>query len=247
MNVAAVIAFVRSPIGRYLLIAIAAMSLFVGLRAHFIHQGQLEGRQSAADQFTQQREKERTDDRQALTVTIAQANAQTAMAQKAIEAAMAREQAAAQTIQLLIEQRSQASKQVAGLQDSQLHDYITAALSIRKSDDHTLGYSFGEEREIAQRIIDDPLCRKQGDELAKQVNDVKDQVSEMQKSQAIDKQKYESLAHYTGDLERQYADLYNSFPRKGNRLLRIVSFGLKGKPKTIKAPDPKELLRGAKQ
>src|SRR5579864_7992221 len=108
MTLAAIFTFFRSPLGRYLAITVAATGLFLGLRAHFIHQGQLEGRQSAADQFTAQLATEKAADRQLLKEHLEADNAKDAAQTAAFNKAVENEKAAALTIQGLIAERAKA-------------------------------------------------------------------------------------------------------------------------------------------
>ncbi len=242
--IASLIGFVTSKTGMYVVGGIATVGLLLGVRSHFIHQGQLEGQQTATDTMTAQRDKERQQDRDQLAEIVKQANSTIAAAQAQLAEASQREQAASQAIRALAVQRTQAQATVNGLKDSDLHDFIVGpkGLALRPSTDRTPGYNPAEERALASCVSDYPLCKDTTDKQANQIASINDKVDALQKQQNAMQAKYDALATYTNTVERDYTDLYNSFPRKGNTFLRILTFGLAGKPKKLTAPDPKVLF-----
>ena len=54
-------------------------------------------------------------------------------------------------------------------------------------------------------------------------------------------EKFAVLGAYTTRVEQSYVLIYNAFPKKGNRLLALVTLGRKGRPKKLPFPDPQEL------
>lgn len=241
---ASILAFFTSRVGLYTIGGIAIVGGLLVARSHFIHQGQLEGQQTATDAMTAQREKERQQDREQLDATLKRADLTIAAAQAQLQAATEREQAASQAIKALAVQRTQAQATVNGLKDTDLHDFIVGpkGLGIRQEMDKTPGYNPAEERALATCVSDYPLCKDTTDKQASQIASINDKVDAMQKQLTALQGKYDALAAYTTTVERDYTDLYNAFPRKGNAFVRIVTFGLAGKPKKIPTPDPKVLL-----
>jgi NAD(P)H-dependent FMN reductase len=238
----AVMGFLKSPVGKYLLIGVLVVGVLLGLRSHFINQGHLEGKQEATEQFTSQHEKERAEDRAQLNQTLKQATDVINTAKEEVKSASLREQAKDVLINNLISQRNVAVAKVQGLQDSQLRQDIITKLALRASTDQTPGYTTVEEREIDVRVTGYPFYKDQSDQYDAKTKDIKDQVNGLQKQVDQLELKFSALANYTITVERDYTDLYNSFPRKGNAFLQIITFGAKGKPKKIPTPDPTTLF-----
>jgi len=240
----AIVGFVTSKAGKYVLGAGGLVLGFVLLRAHFIHQGQLEGQQQATDSLSAVHEKERQEDRAQLAEVVKTANSNIAAAQAQLEAASQRELAASNTIKALAAQRIQTAGTVAAVKDSDLHDFIVGpqGLNIRPNADKSPGYSALEERAIATCVSDYPICKASLSAQTEQIGSVTDKVSALTSQVNQFQAKYAALAGYTTTVERDYTDLYNAFPRKGNRWLQFVTFGLAGKPKKIPTPDPKVLF-----
>lgn len=239
-----IIAFVTSKTGMYAMGGIAVVGLLFGVRSHFIHQGQLEGKQEATDTMTAQRDKEKQQDHEQLVAALKMADSVITEARATFAAATQKEESAKQALRAISAQRTQAQATVNGLKDSDLHDFIVGpkGLALRPATDRTLGYNPAEERALASCVSDYPLCKDTTDKQANQIASINDKVDALQKQQNAMQAKYDALATYTNTVERDYTDLYNAFPRKGNTFLRIVTFGLAGKPKKIAAPDPKVLF-----
>jgi hypothetical protein len=240
----AIVGFVTSKAGKYILGAGGLILGFVLLRAHFIHQGQLEGQQQATDSLTAVHQKELQKDREDYIAIKDRADKQFDAAQKLIDSANQRELLAQKTIDALTRKRVDAANNVAAVKDSDLHDFIVGpkGLSIRPNTDKSPGYSASEERAIATCVSDYPICKSTLSAQTEQIGSVADKVSGLAEQVNQLQVKYDGLAGYTVKVERGYTELYNAFPRKGNKIVQILTFGLAGKPKKIPTPDPKVLF-----
>lgn len=233
--------FIKSPVGRYTLGALALLALLAGLRIHFIHQGQLEGKQAATDQLTAQRAKEKEADRADTKAHLDQDDKIFQMYADKLDAAGRREEAAAQVIANLAAQRGQASQHVDGVPDAELRDFIIATLALRAKTDTTPGYTAQEQRAIAHDVVDDPLCRKEVDGFPAQVQACTEAKAQLTGQRDVKVQELATLAGYTDRLEGYYTDAFNAIPRNGNKWIRLLTFGLKGKPIKLALPSPIEL------
>lgn len=235
--------FLKSPLGRYLMIGLAAIVLVLSLRAHWMHQGHEEGKQEAITQTADENEKTRAAARQQATDAIKQADQALLAAQTRMNALSAQVTAQAQTIQVLAAQRQATAARVSTLADPEVHNFVIQTLALRKPGDLTgLGYTVAEEREIAFRVADDAQCKDQANKQADQIKTIQTQVENLQGQMHDMNVKYDALSSYTVTVEGDYTFLYNHWPRHSSVFLRVITFGLKGKPKKIPAPDPATLL-----
>jgi hypothetical protein len=241
MTFAAIWTFVKSPVGRYAVAAIALAGILWAAAAHFRHQGQLEGKQEATDTLTQQMQKQHEADRQDTNNLLQQFDQRFQGYEAKLDAAAQREEQQAKIIADLVAQRKQASDKVDGLKDNELHDFITATIALREKTDKAAGYTPGEERVIAHAVVDDPLCRKESQTFPAQLQACKDGQTQLTGERDVNLGKFNALADYTGRLEGYYVEAYNAIPRKGNFWLRVISLGVAGKPKKIAVPDLKAL------
>jgi hypothetical protein len=246
MTFAAVWMFIKSPIGRYTLAALALAGILWAGAVHFRHQGQLEGKQEATDKLTQVMQHEHETDRQDTNNLLSKYDQRFQSFEQKLNAAADREAQQGRIIADLVKQRAAASASVDKLKDAELHDFITATIALRDKLDKTPGYTAGEERVIAHAVVDDPLCRKQSEEFPAQLQACKDGQDQLKGERDTVQSKYSTLAGYTGRLEGYYVEAYNAIPRKGNFWMRVVSMGFAGKPKKITVPDLKA-LRGEAQ
>lgn len=236
-----ILAFVTGPVGRYVVGGVLVIGLLAGIRSHFIHQGQLEGKDSAQTDIAATLEKQRAQDRTDLNAKIANADKQVEQAQRDRDASAVREQNAVAAVNKLVNQHNQEVAKIKGLSDSQLHDYITQTLKLRDPADRTPGYTPPEEREIANRVSDAPALKEQLSQQDGRITEIQNQMSAMQRQIDATNTKFTALATYTTEVERDYTMLYNE-RQKGSKLLRIVTFGLAGKPNKIAEPEPATLI-----
>ena len=95
------------------------------------------------------------------------------------------------------------------------------------------GYSDDEERAIAGCLAERPLCEQKSAALTDANAALKEQAEDAGKARDLQQQEYQSLAQYTGDLERDYAQLYNAIPRGRNWAVSVLTLGMKGKAKKL--------------
>lgn len=219
---------------------VLAVTLVLGYGLYQRRKGRTEGKQQADVTWSDTLEKMRVQDRLELDRRLADADARISEAETRFQASLAREASLIAQVRALASQRQEAIAQVGRLPDSALHGYVVSALGLRPAGDSTPGYTVSEERALAKCVADYPLCQQQNDMLAKQVNEVRGQVAELQvKTEAL-VSKNDALAAYTSKLEAYYVAVYNSLPRK-KRGAKCLWLWQCGKPKPLQVPAPLDL------
>lgn len=238
-------AFVKSPLGRYIALAGVAVALFVGFAVHFRAQGKLEGQQQATDDFLKQQTKDKDVAHADAVAHINADNLKDQQSAVALNTALIAIQGATTTINGLIAQRKAATSAVAATSDGDLHAFTIRSLNLRAKTDLTPGYISVEERAIANAVVDDPVCRQQADVDDPQKMNQMQNANNIQLTQlATAKDRYDFLAGYTTRLEGFYVTAYNAAEKNtGNKFLRVITFGIKGKPNKVSLPDPLQLAQ----
>src|ERR1700694_3487960 len=223
-------------------IVVAALAACLSYTMHHAREaGKEEGRQSAAQDVKADAEKLRQQAKEEFAARMEQLSAQIDQYKRDQEADRAREMQTLQTLAEISQQKTAAAGSLAKTPDAELHGKIAAALG-RPPGDLAPGYTPGEEREIAQcLLVDRPSCKAESAARSDQAQELGGQVVAMGKELDALDEKFAALGAYTTRVEQSYVEIYNAFPKKGNRLLAFVTLGRKGKPKKLPFPDPQEL------
>lgn len=234
----------KNPLVRYLALAAIVAALLLGLRAHFINQGKLEGKQEASDQFSQQLKAQHDADLKQLQDHLKDDNTKDLAINAALEKNAQALTQANQALADLAAKRNQIGNSVAALQDSELHPHILASLGLRKPGDDTPGYTPAEERKIALDVDEFPVLAAQNDQLSGKVETLNQRVDQLNQKVGVAEDKVGALTSYVGKLEGNYATLWNAFPRKGPRTWYTFFLG-RGKPPQMPVPSL-DAIKGAK-
>ncbi len=221
---------------------------FVDGAEHYVRIGEHRGVGSAQGEAAQQNEQTRSTDRRDLVAELSTLREQIAMldTRGAMLASAVAKTAA--TSERVAGERTEASTAVGGIPAGSLHaDNVRALQAVGVAGNGVGAYGEAEERAIAACLADRPLCQKQNVVLTEESSELQQELGNAQKARALQQQQYESLAGYTGELERTYTQLYNAVPRRRNWWLSVVTLGVAGKPKRLAVPQLEELRRGIGQ
>jgi hypothetical protein len=226
-------------------LVLCVVLVLLGLREHLVRVGERKGMQAEQSRSVVEGEQARSQERQNAVSRIGLLQEQIGKLERqseALAAVVARNNANAQ---LGSAQRIEAAASVAAIPSASLHLANVKALAAAGVSDSGGGvYSPDEERAIAACLADRPLCQKQNVALSAANEGLQQQVLGEQKALGFEQQRYDVLAGYTGDLEREYVRMYNAIPKNRNWVLSVVTLGLKGRPKRLAVPSLEELRRG---
>lgn len=245
MTLTAVWMFLRSPIGKRLLLGAAAAMAVYFVCLHFIEVGRLKGEAAATQRSVETMNQSKASDASATKDRL------DAHDRRIEELAASAASSGAQANQLgalvieLAKQRGVAVAKADQVPDAGLHAYNVDQLHIRGPDDRTACYLPAEERAIgkclaAQPYVDEEIAKAsdRADKLEAEVRDVKGQVAEHEA-------KFVDLAGYTTRVEGYYVSLYN-LTAKPKRGLKCVYLWSCARPK-LPTPDPKQFLQTSAQ
>jgi hypothetical protein len=219
--------------------------VLLGLREHLVRIGERKGMQAEQSRSALEGEQVRSQERQNAVSRIGSLQEQIAVLARQSEALAAVVARNSSTAKLESAQRVEAAASVAALPSASLHLANVKALATAGVSDSGGGvYSPDEERAIAACLVDRPLCQKQNVALSAANEGLQQQVLGEQKARGSEQQRYDVLAGYTGDLEREYVRMYNAVPKNRNWVLSVLTLGLKGRPKRLAVPSLEELRRG---
>jgi ABC-type Fe3+-citrate transport system substrate-binding protein len=223
----------------YALGAVVLAGALLGVRAHYIHVGNDQGKEQQKEDTQKEVELGRRVAEREMEAKVAKANAEIAAAQakqKESEAAVARYEV---IIGSLVAQRGQARQQVAQLGDSALHGYIRAKVGVLPPDDPTPGYVPAEERVIADAVTQQPLIEKQLaahdaeiSELKKNAQNMKDELAGVMAREAANDS-------YTTEVLKAYTTVFNLHPPKKRSGKCVWAWHCVADK--LAAPNPKEL------
>jgi hypothetical protein len=239
-------AFFAIPLVRKIGIGLVVAVILGGIAGYELHKakeaGKDEGRQAAAQDMKADAEKLRVQAKQEFEVKLGDLNEKIAQYEKDRQADRAREIETLQTLANISQQKSVAAASLAKTSDPDLHGKIAAALG-RAPGNLSTGYTASEEREIAQcLLVDRPSCQAESAAHSDQAEALGGQIAQMHKEVQALNDKFAALGAYTTRVEQSYVQIFNAFPKKGNRLISLFTLGRKGKPKKLPYPDPQELF-----
>ncbi len=221
---------------------VGVLLLLLMVRQHYVDLGEHKGEQkqqaTTADENEQSRAGERRDVLAELTELRGQIAALDARGQALAGVALK----SAATAQAAAMQQTAAIEGVAAVPAADLHAHNVQALAQAGiAAAKGAGYSDEEERAIAGCLAERPLCEQKAAALGDANAALKEQAEDAGKARDLEQQEYQSLAQYTGDLEKDYAQLYNAVPRGRNWAVSVLTLGLKGKAKKLGVPSVGEL------
>lgn len=135
------------------------------------------------------------------------------------------------------QQRVAAASQTRSVADADILPSIKSELG----GDPRLPLTFPEQRSILACLKDQPLCQKENDALKGQIGSIRDEVKTLTGKVDDLNGKYVALEGYTGRLHGYYVTAWNLVPKKRNKLLTIITFGIKGKAPKLSIPSPSEV------
>lgn len=226
---------------QYGLAFVALLGILLAVRHHDIEVGKAQGVEQGKHESQALIQKAHDDERAVAVTTIAQKDAEAKAAGERADAAEATAAEFAKLNRTLIEQRGAVAGKVNAVPDSGLHQATVDQLGIRAKNDPTPGYYPAEERALLTCAIDRPLCQKQNDALAKQVDSHTEAINELRAQVAANEAKYSALATWTGQLEGHYAAAVNLFPPKVRGLRCVYLYACK--KKLVPVPKLEDLER----
>jgi len=222
-------------------VVVGIIILLLGLRAHYIKKGKEQGKQEAISKVQEDANKEIELVRKEAVEKIEGANRVITEIQMRYAATVQVQQQLAAALQNLSLQQRAVQAQVTSTPDSQLRPLVIRTLNLRAPTDNVACYTPAEEREIANRVLDQPICRQQNNKLLEEVTIVKSQVGLLNNQIQVLDTKFDALVGYTTKLETTYTDLYNQFPHK-HRSVKCLFLWRCGDRK-ITTPSPKDLIQ----
>lgn len=225
------------------LIVVASLAAYLSYTMHRAREaGKEEGRQSAAQDLKADAENLRQQAKEEFAARMKELSDQIDQYKRDQEADQEREIQTLQTLAAISRQKTAAAGNLAKTPDAELHGKIMAALG-RPPGDLAPGYSAVEEREIAQcLLVDRPTCKAESAARSDQAQELGGQVAAMSKQLDALDEKFAALGAYATRVEQSYVEIYNAFPKKGNRLIALLTRGRWGRPNKLPFPDPQELL-----
>jgi hypothetical protein len=227
---------------RALLLVAVAVALFA-VREHYVHLGERRGAVNEQVKAATEGESARTEERKNTVSEIAALKAELSALERSSVAAMATARQAGESAQQFAARQEQAKAQVESTPTASLHGDNMQMLGGAAG----ATYDAGQEREIASCLAQRPLCEKRAGALEDANRALQQAVSDAERARELQQRQYESLADYTGQLERHYTALYNDVPRRRNWAVSVLTLGLRGKPKRLAVPKIEELKRGEVQ
>lgn len=238
----ALLAFVRSPLGKWTLIVVGLCALVLGIYAYGHHAGAQAGAQSAkAEQMEVDRKQYEAvvEQHKQFVQDSQQRDAQWSEIAERQATTVTQLQGALKTMEV---QRNATQTRIAGMSDPAIFADLITRLAVRAPTDTTTSLHPEELRKM------DAIAADYSD-LKRELVNVQDTLDATNaKADAIQK-RYENCAQanveltsYSTNLEGYYVRAYNAVPKRRNILLTIVTFGLKGKPKKLSLPSPQEVI-----
>lgn len=234
------LAFVKSPLGKWLCIGLALAAILGGLYLKGVRVGVAKGEQKVSQQVTDATEQSRAVAKETTKQEIAQANQQISAAQADFSGHLRQDAAMASALTQTNAQLEALRAEVKSLKDGDLHAYNVQKIGLRKDGEANSCYTGAEERAISDAVVAAPLLNQKVSQIEADMQEVRGQVGAAKAEIAGLNQKVTALATYTNELEKDYTTLYNLNPpkRRSPKCLWLWKCGKKRLP----VPDPKELL-----
>jgi hypothetical protein len=217
------------------LLAVGVLALLWMVREHYVQLGEARGKEAQAVASAQEGEQQREAQRKDAVDEVAVLRAEIAAMDARGEALARAVQTSIAAAQQLAGARAQAEQQVMGIPAGDLHASNRKALGEMDG-----AYSEDDERKIAACLADRPLCERQSAALSDANTNLQQELALERKARGAQQQQFQALMGYTGALEQQYVNVYNTLPRKRNWWLSVVTLGFKGKAKKLSVPSLEE-------
>jgi chromosome segregation ATPase len=210
---------------QYVLLGVLVSVALLGVRQHYINVGKAEGKADQQQVQANTGAQDVAEKRDEHVEFMAEQRKVIEQQNKVIEQAQANIQNLNAMLLSLAAQRQQASQQVAGLTESQVMQIVERYTP----------------RQLADCVTQLPLCEKQKETLTDQVREEQSKSEGFKASFDARSREYESLADYTGELEKTYTRLYNDTgrPKRSPKCLWLW----KCTKRHLEVPDPKELRK----
>lgn len=253
--------FLGTKIGRYCILAvvilITATAVIAHYRARAIQQG--EDNQKAADLEQQKTAllKENADAKDQLSHAqgdVIAAGIQTKQAMDLASRAQVVIDGLSSQMGALQKLRNQQDAAIVKIPDSDLARDIQIKLGVRNAGDFTPGFTPLEMRAIDGAVTDSANIQKQNDLLQQKTDQMGQKLAALEGAidgaqkqvAAITTERDIAVTRWNAAMVA-YQEMYNEFPRNrslGQKLCRVVTFGVACRPKNLKLPAPEDLKSG---
>lgn len=233
--------FLLSPLGRKLAAGVAAAALLGGVVWWIYAKGKAAGQQAGAASQTEEDRRQMQAEKAQLAERIRASEQREKQAVEAIARYQAIADAATRAISVVQAERRTVREKVEALPESALLPDIAAKLAVRAPNDPAPNFYPAELRAIDAVLTDSPLLKRENQLLGEKVAAIESKVEGLaERVQAVEAQR-DAWSQWAHQVETHYVRAYNAIPRSGNLFLRVITFGVKGKPRKLDFPGPADL------
>lgn len=233
--------FLLSPVGRKLAVLGSILIMAGGLFTAVYLRGHAAGKRAGIAAQIEDDRRQMLAERELFRHQLANAQERERQAAEQIRRYQSVAEEARRALAAVKAERSAAAEKTASLPDSALLQDVTGKLGLREKTDATPQLYARELRALDSALTDYPLLRRENELLQERTVALEGLAQGFeQQATAIAAQRDAWMA-WASQVEVHYIRAYNALPKKGNRFLRIITFGLAGKARKLPFPSPDEL------
>lgn len=234
--------FFLTPIGKKLAVLAGLLAIIGGVFTAVYLRGRTAGKREGAALQLEDDRRQMIGERKLIARQVAAAQERERQADEAVRHHKAAAAEALRELAAVRAQRKAVQAKVAELPDAALLTDVTDKLALREKNDSTPELYPRELRAVDAAITDYPLLQRENTILGERAGALEAIIRSLdQKATAIEIER-DAWKLWAGQVETHYVRVYNALPRKGNRFLRIITFGLAGKARKLQFPSPNELV-----
>ncbi len=233
--------FFLTPAGKKLAAVAGVLAVIGGTFAAVYLRGCAVGKREGAALQLEDDRRQMVAERRLFERQLAGAQERERQAAEAMRRYQALAEEASRALAAVRAERKTAVEKTELLPDSALFSDVTDKLGLREKTDATPQFYPRELRALDATVTERPLLLRENAILQGRMGAIEGIVRGLeQKVSAIEGQR-DAWTTWASQVETHYIRVYNALPRKGNRFLRIITFGLAGKAKKLPFPSPDEL------
>ncbi len=234
-------AFLLSPLGRKLALLGGIVTVVGGLFTAVYLRGHAAGKQAGTMAQFEYDRRQMLAERALFRRQLADAEERERQATEQIRHYQSVAEDARRALAAVKAQRSAAAAKTASLPDSAVLPDLTTKLGLREKNDLSPQLYARELRALDSAVTDYPLLKRENELLQDRTLALEGTAQGFEQQALAIAGQRDAWITWANQVEIHYVRVYNALPKKGNRFLRIITFGLAGKARRLTFPSPDEL------